>query len=41
MVWMILSAGSFTGPNFWLIFAPWRATMSQKSPLPQLPHSVP
>jgi hypothetical protein len=28
-------SGSFSGTDFCLIFAPWRATMSQKSSLPQ------
>src|SRR5215831_4225166 len=33
-------AGSFSGTDFCLIFAPWRATMSQKSSLPQPTRSV-
>jgi hypothetical protein len=33
-------AGSFSGTDFCLIFAPWRATMSQKSSLPQPTQSV-
>jgi hypothetical protein len=33
-------AGSLTGTDFCLIFAPWKATMSQKSSLPQPTQSV-
>src|SRR5262245_10196595 len=40
MVFSTCIAGSFTGPDFCLIFAPRKATMSQKSSLPQPAESV-
>lgn len=40
MVFSTCVAGSFTGPDFCLIFAPRKATMSQKSSLPQLAESA-
>src|SRR5207248_11387226 len=40
MVFSTCVAGSFTGPDFCLIFAPRKATMSQKSSLPQPAESI-
>src|ERR1700720_3273209 len=40
MSFTIFSAGSFTGPDFCLIFAPLKATMSQKTSLLQPAQSV-
>jgi hypothetical protein len=37
---MTCSAGSLTDPDFCLIFAPLKATMNQKSSLPQSAKSV-
>src|SRR5437764_11772838 len=40
MVFSTCVAGSFTGPDFCLIFAPRKATMSQRSSLPHPAESI-